>query len=511
MRSRLFILFFTFFIVFNSFGQEEEVIDEEQTEELSDLDDWDEYAEEEEDAEEQPQTLTKAQEERKKAEERKKIEERKRIEENTERIARQIVKEKFNEIDKQKKIQEQEEKRRKKMEKKGKDEPSKMDREEEPKKETRKERKLREKQERELDEQEEKKSYKGYNRESDDSEYDSEYDYGYEYDYQEEEKPTVDSVLLEKRVAELESEMRNKRDFKSAKKGKEGNRILKIKVPNCYYLNSVVYKRGDLEFTYQFDFFVHYFEHRYHHRRKFYNMKDPEREIAKKVMTLVGNTVYRKTNFNEVIDSIGVLLGHSVEELLDTIITELNLEYLATGEIKINYKKRNQTKMYVRLKPSDMENRTLGNITFYTRNKKRVIEELDASQYDSYLPPPEEIYTDSLLNPKMDLSSDSLLMKNDSLSLSLPVNNTIKISLDANKDTLTSKGNEVKEGEKQQVKEVILQPEKVEPEKEEQQGKEVALPPEKVEPVIPADTKEEEKVEEDLHEKEKDVLNENTE
>jgi len=506
LRSWLFILFFTSFIVFNSFGQEEEIINEGHTEELGDggdLNEWSEYAEEEYTESAQQRTLTKG--------------ERERIEKNTERMAREIVKEKFKEIDRQQKLREQEEKRQKKMEKKGKSEPSRMiDKEEEPKKETRKERKLREKRERELEEQEEERYYQGHERE-----YEGEYEYGYESEYDtnpelyQVENPSIDSVLLAKRIAELESEMQNERDFKSAKKGKEGNRILKIKVPNCYYLNSVIYKRGDFEFTYQLDFFVHYFEHRYHHRKKFYDIDDPERKIAWQVMKLAGNTTYRKTNFNEIVDSIGILLDHSVEELLDMIITELNLEYLATGEIKINYKKKNQTKMYARLKPSDMDNRSLGNITFYTRDKKRVIEELDAAPFNSYLPLPEEIYTDSLLNPKMSLSldslsikSDSLSIKKDSLSLSLPVNNTIKISLDINtssqKDTLTSKGNEVKietAEENEQGKDVVLQPEKVETTKENQQGKDIALPPEKEET-----TKEDEG-----REKEKDSLNENTE
>ena len=66
-------------------------------------------------------------------------------------------------------------------------------------------------------------------------------------------------------------------------------------------------------------------------------------------------------------------------------MTELNLEYLATGEIKIYYKKRRQKKIRAKYLPSAPDNKPLGHIKFYTRNRRKVIEELDASPWDSIL------------------------------------------------------------------------------------------------------------------------------
>ncbi|MDR1729390.1 MAG: hypothetical protein LBR52_01870 [Prevotellaceae bacterium] len=204
---------------------------------------------------------------------------------------------------------------------------------------------------------------------------------------------SLEMAELQEKFAEEDEKERRKQeeeDLKNAQKGKDGKKLLKIKVPNCYYINSVIYKREDFQFTYEHQFFVHYFEHRFHNKKKLYNIGDTSRIVAKHIMNLVGNTIYRQTDFNEVIDSIGVLMGYSVAPLLDSIMKELNLEYLAAGEIKIKHKKRNQTRIYAKIQASDVENQSLGNVTFYTRNKKTVIEELDASQFDQYLPPPPE-------------------------------------------------------------------------------------------------------------------------
>ena len=151
-------------------------------------------------------------------------------------------------------------------------------------------------------------------------------------------------------------------------------------------------------FLYQYDFFLHYFDHRYFHRKRFYDLGDSTRVVAKCVMDLVGNTKYRKVDFNEVIDSVAILLpDYPVEEYLDSVITDLNLEYLATGEIKIRYRKRKQKFIYAKYKPSDMENASLGNIKFYAMNRRALIEELDASQFDSLLPQPDSANADMML------------------------------------------------------------------------------------------------------------------
>ena len=98
--------------------------------------------------------------------------------------------------------------------------------------------------------------------------------------------------------------------------------------------------------------------------------------------------MYRKVDFNEVVDSVSSMLPDlPVEDFMDSIITELNLEYLATGEIKVKYRKRNQKKIVAKLKPTALEDRDLGNIKFYTRNRRTVIEQLDGSDWEWTLPP----------------------------------------------------------------------------------------------------------------------------
>ncbi len=393
MRNWLFILFFVSFIVPNLFAEQESegVVNEQQTEEQNNA----EQAEEPVKVVQSPRKLSPK--------------ELKKRERNTEKLARQIVKERFEGIEKQQKKQEKKEKQEKKKEKskkKKKDTTS----EEMPEDESQKE------DSEELENEPDKQ-------EVNNDEYEDN-----EISYEEEDfEIGIDSVLLAKRITELENERKNELEIKESKKNGDGSILLKVKVPNCYYLNSVVYKRGDFEFTYQLDFFIHYFEHRFHHQRKFYDIDDPHRKTAKLVMNLVGNTQYRRTDFNEVIDSIGILLGHSVEEPLDTIITELNLEYLATGEVKVKYKKKNQSKIYAKFKPSDTESNSLGNITFYTRNKKRVIEQLDASQYESYLSPPENAEADSTSEySDINLLQDSLMTINDSLPPLLSIDNSAK-------------------------------------------------------------------------------------
>ena len=362
---------------------------------------------------------------------------------NTEKLARQIVKEKFEKIDRQWRIQKEVE-RLEKLEqiKNGRDVSSDFGffEGDELKKETRKERKLREKLERELEEQE---MY----------EHDEEYEYDEEhsevYDGGTEEKPEgekkskdekkteefhqekefhqeiiigadIDSAFLFRRITELELETWVRRGLRDARRGIDGNRRLKIKVPNCYYLNSVIYKRNDFEFTYQLDFFIYYFKQRYDHGRKFYDLGDPYREVAKQVMNLAGNTRYRYTDFNQIVDSIGVLLGYSVEEHLNNVISELNLEYLATGEIKIKHKNKNQTRIYANVKPSNIDRRSLGHIYFYTP-KMQVIEWIDASPYNPYLPYHDNIdsllgrgsYNDHLLGiPNDNTTPDPALIEN---------------------------------------------------------------------------------------------------
>ena len=241
----------------------------------------------------------------------------------------------------------------------------------------------------------------------------------------------IDSALLQQQIEELETELQNVRDINELERSKnrKGDVILrKIKIPNCRYLNDVYYVRDKFEFRYEYDFFLHYFDHRYFHKKKFYDMNDTTRVVAKYVMQLVGKSKYRHTDFNKVADSIaGFMPDYPVVEYLDSVITDLNLEYLATGEIKIKYKNRRQGKILSKILPTKINPEgggSLGNIKFYTSNKRRVIEELDASQYDSLLIQPDSLQmqekhlADSLneiLSKK--LEQDSLQRVQDSLSL----------------------------------------------------------------------------------------------
>jgi hypothetical protein len=198
----------------------------------------------------------------------------------------------------------------------------------------------------------------------------------------------IDSTLLQQQIAELEMELQNIRDIKELQeqKGRKGETILlKIKIPNCRYLNDVYYVRDKFEFRYEYNFFLHYFDHRYFHRKRFYDRVDSTRIVAKHVMKLVGNSKYRHTDFNKIADSVGTILpNYPVVEYLDSVITQLNLEYLATGEIKIKYRNTRQKSIYSKLKPSKIKQEgSLGDIKFYTGNRRRIIEELDASQFDS--------------------------------------------------------------------------------------------------------------------------------
>ena len=208
----------------------------------------------------------------------------------------------------------------------------------------------------------------------------------------------IDSVLLQQQIAELEGELQNVRDIKELERNKnrKGDVILrKIKIPNCRYLNDVYYVRDKFEFRYEYDFFLHYFDHRYFHRKKFYDIDDSTRIVAKYVMQLVGRSKYRHTDFNKVADSVATILpNYPVVEYLDSVITQLNLEYLATGEIKIKYKGRRQDRILSKILPTKINDEgggSLGNIKFYTSNRRRIIEELDASQYDSLLIKPDSL------------------------------------------------------------------------------------------------------------------------
>ena len=358
----------------------------------------------------------------------------------TEKLARQLVDEKFKQIDKQRKMEYKEEKRQKKLEKQKKRRVAENrgrtrdrgrgrvadadDDDDKPKKETKEEQKLQEKQEK-----------KPVGRRSlfdddDDEEYEETEEEIFEYYYE----SGIDTALLRQRMAEMEVEMWNVRNIDDAKKGRKGTLLLKLKIPDCYYLNSVIYQRGDFEFIYQLDFFIHYFHNRYHHRRKFYDRGDTTRVIARQIMNFAGNTKYRKTNLNMIIDSIGSLSGNPIAEYIDGVISELNLEYLATGDIKLNYKGKNQKKIYAVVKPSDIELRSLGHIAFYTWDKKKIIEQIDASLLNAYLPLPEKDYMDSILMVRIPLppfGEEPIPIAMDSLSSTgIPINSNMQIKSD---------------------------------------------------------------------------------
>jgi hypothetical protein len=238
-------------------------------------------------------------------------------------------------------------------------------------------------------------------------------------------------------VREVESlERSNKK-----KKGKKEYILERIKIPNCRYLNDVIYVREKFEFRYDLDFFIHYFDHRFFHKKKFYDMVDTSRWVAQKVIKLVGNTKYRHTDFNKVVDSIAMMMPYyPVPEFLDSVITELNLEYLATGEIKVKYKDRRQRSVIARIKPSKKDSKgggSLGDIKFYTSNKRRVIEELDASVFDSLVIAPdstelkEQILMDSLNTViTMKTAQDSIYQIQDSLSI---LNDSLALTVEERK------------------------------------------------------------------------------
>jgi len=343
-----------------------------------------------------------------------------RIQQVTEVLARRYVREKFEKIDRERKYENMEEKRKKKIEKivekrkkRGKDISAFLEDE-----------KLRE----ELREQRKNQKQTRWAYDEDDSYYEENMTEREKMEdfYDSNPRAGLDSALLFKRMVELGFEEWTKRHIKDAKKGRRGYKFLKIKIPDCYYLNKVVYRRDtfQFEFTYQYDFFIHYFEHRFHHKRRFYDLRDAKgislnpaatkrdtkepaylikrdstnRVISSLMMKLVGNTRYRRTDLNKVIDSIGVILGRSVEEDFDLFISELNLEYIATGDIKFKYKNKNQKRVHATVKPSNIDRNSLGDITFYTRDNKKVIEHIDASLFNEYLPTPEIDYMDSIMS-----------------------------------------------------------------------------------------------------------------
>ncbi|MBO7636656.1 MAG: hypothetical protein J6S89_08765, partial [Paludibacteraceae bacterium] len=205
-------------------------------------------------------------------------------------------------------------------------------------------------------------------------------------------------------------------------------------------------------FRYELDFFIHYFDHRYFHKKKFYDRTDTTRWVAARVMRLVGNTKYRHTDFNKVVDSVaGMMPYYPVTEYLDTVITQLNLEYLATGEIKVKHKKTRQRSIIARIKPTELKEDSmgaftgsLGSIKFYTSNKRHIIEQLDASAFDSLLikdtlKMEEQALTDSLnaiiaIKSVQDSAArvqDSLVALRDSFAVSASVRDSIHNALDA--------------------------------------------------------------------------------
>lgn len=153
------------------------------------------------------------------------------------------------------------------------------------------------------------------------------------------------------------------------------------------------------------------------------------------------------------VDSVGAILpDYPVEEYLDSVITDLNLEYLATGEIKIKYRKRKQKFIYAKYKPSNMEKASLGDIKFYTMNRRKVIEELDASVYDSLLEQPDSttedmlMLADSLDKLKLRLFGDTAAVSADSFDVMLQMIDDQQN--DASRDSLIdalSKRREVRE------------------------------------------------------------------
>lgn len=238
-----------------------------------------------------------------------------------------------------------------------------------------------------------------------------------------------DSSLLAQQLAELEQEMRNIEELKAAEKaqkeGKSEEIVIKVKIPKCRYLNEVHYERDKYRFIYDYDFFLYYWHQRYFHKKKFYNINDSSRVVAQYLMEQVGNTKYRRVLFNTVIDSVSHLLPEEygpIDTLVDSIMTELNLEYLSTGEIKVFYKNRRQRKIVAKVRPTGEYYQPIGNIKFYTSNRRKIIEELDGSPYDSLIASLQdtvdeniEFLTDSLERLKMAIDASSLVL--DSLEV----------------------------------------------------------------------------------------------
>ena len=240
----------------------------------------------------------------------------------------------------------------------------------------------------------------------------------------------VDSLLLAQQIAELEEEMQNMQDLKDAeraqKEGKSKERVIKIKIPDCVYPNSVNYTRKKFAFNYEYNFFMYYMHHTYFYKRKLYDKKDSTRIMAKKLMTLVGNSPYRRINLNKLVDSVSVLLpGYDVETFADSMISNLNLEYLNTGEIKVKYKNRKQSKIYAKLQVR--EGRNLGHIKFYTHNKRNVIEQLNGEDYEGLLPPEDttdadvQLLADSIARIKARADSLNNLRRIHEDSLEVPI------------------------------------------------------------------------------------------
>lgn len=238
-----------------------------------------------------------------------------------------------------------------------------------------------------------------------------------------------DSSLLAQQLAELEQEMQNIADLKAAEKaqkeGKSEEIVIKVKIPKCRYLNEVHYERDKFRFIYDYDFFLYYWHQRYFHKKKFYNINDSTRVVAQYLMEQVGNTKYRRVLFNTVVDSVSHLLPEEygpIDTLVDSIMTELNLEYLSTGEIKVFYKNRRQRKIVAKVRPTGEYYQPIGNIKFYTSNRRKIIEELDGSPYDSLIAAMQdtvdeniEFLTDSLERLKMAIDASSLVL--DSLEV----------------------------------------------------------------------------------------------
>ena len=224
--------------------------------------------------------------------------------------------------------------------------------------------------------------------------------------------------------------MQNMQDLKdaerAAKEGKTKEKVIKIKIPDCVYPNSVNYKRNKFDFNYEYNFFMYYMHHTYFYKRKLYDKKDSTRIMAKKLMTLVGNSPYRRINLNKLVDSVSVLLpGYDVETFADSMISNLNLEYLNTGEIKVKYKNHKQNKIYAKLQVR--EGRQLGHIKFYTHNKRNVIEQLNGEDYEGLLPPEDstdadvQLLADSIARIKARADSLNNMRRMQEDSLEVPI------------------------------------------------------------------------------------------